>query len=222
MSYIYVFDAYGTLFDVHSAVARFSVEIGGHAAQMSDMWRLKQLEYTWTRTLMGEYCDFGALTAQALDYAAARFGGISASLREKLLSAYERLDAYPDAEPALRKLKEKGARTAILSNGTPDMLESAVHSAGLSGLIDRVLSVDAVRSFKTAPQAYALVDEAFSIARNAISFQSSNRWDIAGATKFGFRTVWINRAGHPAEYSDLPPSAVVRGLDGLLTLYSQP
>ena len=218
MKYIYVFDAYGTLFDVHSAVARVKAEIGPHAEPMSELWRIKQLEYTWTRTLMGEYRDFRELTAQALDYAAARFGGMPAELREKLLSAYERLDAYPDAAPTLRKLKEKGAQTAILSNGTPDMLDSAVQSAGLGELIERVLSVDAVRRFKTGPETYALVDQAFDVPRTAISFQSSNRWDIAGAQKFGFRTVWINRAGHPDEYADLPPSAVLRSLDGLLTL----
>jgi 2-haloacid dehalogenase len=218
MNDIYVFDAYGTLFDVHSAVARFKGEIGTHAEPMSEMWRVKQLEYTWTRTLMREYRDFRAVTAEALDYAAARFGGVSASLREKLLAAYERLDAYPEAVPALRKLKEKGATTAILSNGTSGMLKSAVQSAGLAGLIDRILSVDVVHRFKTAPETYALVDEAFGTTRDAISFQSSNRWDIAGATKFGFRTVWINRAGHPDEYADLPPSAILRSLEGLLTL----
>jgi 2-haloacid dehalogenase len=109
MNDIYVFDAYGTLFDVHSAAARFKHEIGEHAEPMSEMWRIKQLEYAWTRTLMREYRDFRELTAQALDYAAARFGGISASLRAKLLSVYERLDAYPDAVPTLRKLKEESA-----------------------------------------------------------------------------------------------------------------
>jgi 2-haloacid dehalogenase len=218
MTYVYVFDAYGTLFDVHSAVARYRAEIGAHAEQMSEIWRAKQLEYTWTRTLMGEYRDFRVLTAQALDYAAARFAGISSRLREKLLAAYERLDAYPDAAPALRTLKEKGAQTAVLSNGTPEMLDDAVQSAGLAGLLDRILSVDAVRQFKTAPEAYALVDQAFGVSRPSISFQSSNRWDIAGAAKFGFRTVWINRPGHPDEYADLPPDATLKSLEALQAL----
>jgi 2-haloacid dehalogenase len=218
MKYVYVFDAYGTLFDVHSAVARHRGEIGAHAEQMSELWRIKQLEYAWTRTLMGEYRDFRVLTAQALEYAAARVGGISAGLREKLIAAYEELDAYADAAPVLRALKEKGAETAILSNGTPDMLDNAVHSAGLAGLIDRILSVDAVRKFKTAAEAYALVDQAFGERRDAISFQSSNRWDIAGAAKFGFRTVWINRAGNPDEYADLPPTATVQSLEALRAL----
>ncbi len=218
MKYVYVFDAYGTLFDVHSAVARYKSEIGEHAERMSELWRVKQLEYTWTRTLMSEYRDFRTLTAQALDYAAARFGGISPALREKLLAAYEKLDAYPDVEPVLRKVKDEGARTAILSNGTPGMLKSAVDSAGLAALLDAVLSIDAVGRFKTAPETYALVGEAFNIPPSAVSFQSSNRWDVAGAQKFGFRTVWINRAGLPDEYPDLPPSAALRSLDGLLTL----
>ena len=218
MRYIYVFDAYGTLFDVHSAIARFRSDIGEHAESMSDIWRTKQLEYTWTRTLMGEYRDFRVLTADALDYAAARFGGISGALRDKLVAAHERLDAFPDVAPTLRKLKDDGAQTAILSNGAPDMLENAVHSAGLSGLIDRILSVDTVRRFKTAPETYSLVDEAFGAPRGAVSFQSSNRWDIAGATKYGFRTVWINRARHAEEYADLPPGVVLANLEGLLTL----
>jgi 2-haloacid dehalogenase len=218
MKYVYVFDAYGTLFDVHSAVARHRAEIGAHADQISEMWRVKQLEYTWTHTLMGEYRDFRVLTAQALDYAAARFGGISAGSRANLIAAYERLDAYPDAARALRALKEKGAQTAILSNGTPEMLENAVRHAGLTGLLDRILSVDAVHKFKTAPEAYALVDGAFGVSHESISFQSSNRWDVAGAAKFGFRTVWINRAGHPDEYADLPPDATLQSLEALPAL----
>jgi 2-haloacid dehalogenase len=218
MRYTYVFDAYGTLFDVHSAVARFRSEIGEHATSISEMWRVKQLEYSWTRTLMGEYRDFRALTAESLDYAAARFGGISEGLSDKLVSAYEQLDPYPDAVSVLRALKDKGVSTAILSNGTPDMLDSGVQNGGLAGLVDRILSVDEVRHFKTAPEAYALVDQAFGVPRSTVSFQSSNRWDIAGASKFGFRTVWINRAGHPDEYPDLPPNAVLKSLDALPAL----
>ncbi|GAC1330640.1 MAG: haloacid dehalogenase type II [Beijerinckiaceae bacterium] len=218
MNYIYVFDAYGTLFDVHSAVARFRGEVGEEAERLSELWRTKQLEYTWTRTLMHEYRDFRALTEAALDFAAARCGGISADLRKKLLSAYERLDAYPDAAPVLQAVKQRGAETAILSNGTPAMLESAVRSAGLDGLVDRVFSVDTVRRFKTAPETYALVAQAYGGKREAISFQSSNRWDVAGATKFGFRTVWINRAGNPDEYADLPPAATLTSLAELPAL----
>jgi 2-haloacid dehalogenase len=214
---VYVFDAYGTLFDVHAAVARHAGDVGPNAARLSEVWRNKQLEYTWARSLAGApYRDFRELTAQALDYAAAvTTGGLDAALRAKLLAAYDTLDAFADARPALTFLKEAGAKLAILSNGSPDMLASAVGAAGFDGLFDAVLSVDALRVFKTSPSVYALAAERFGVPPASISFQSSNRWDIAGARLFGFRAVWINRAGLPDEYADLPPVAVLRGLDEL-------
>ena len=216
---IYVFDAYGTLFDVHSAVARHrqapGEALGERAQALSDLWRVKQLEYTWTRSLMGSYRDFRALTAEALDFAAARFGGISPDLRAKLLDAYETLDAFPDAAPALKALKARGCATAILSNGTPAMLETAMGSAGLKDLIDACISVDAAGIFKTAPEAYRLASDHFGVEPGAISFQSSNRWDIAGAARFGFETVWINRTGQPDEYGDLAPGRVLASLADL-------
>lgn len=214
---VYVFDAYGTLFDVHAAVARHAGEFGPGAARLSEVWRNKQLEYTWVRSLAGApYRDFRELTAQALDYAAAvTTGGLEPALRAKLLAAYDTLDAFADARPALEALKKAGASLAILSNGSPDMLESAVSAAGFDGLFDAVLSVDALKVFKTSPSVYALAAERFGVPPACISFQSSNRWDIAGARLFGFRAVWINRAGLPDEYADLPPAAVLRGLDEL-------
>lgn len=212
---IYVFDAYGTLFDVHSAVARHRALAGPEADRLSDLWRTKQLEYTWTRSLMGAYRDFMALTEEALDFAAARCGGISAEAREKLLSAYETLDAFPDVAPALTALKARGAKLVILSNGTPAMLASAVRSAGLADLLDPSLSVDDVGVFKTDVRAYELVGARYGCAPAQVSFQSSNRWDVAGAAKFGFRTVWINRSKAPDEYRDFPPAAVLDGLAGL-------
>ena len=213
---IYVFDAYGTLFDVHSAVARHRDAIGAQADRVSEIWRAKQLEYTWTRTMMGAYRDFRALTEEALDFAAGRCGGISPDIRARLLEAYERLDAFPDVKPALAALKQSGARTAILSNGTPSMLANAMESAGIAPLIDACLSVDPLRAFKTTPAVYALVTEKFGCAPADVSFQSSNRWDLAAAVKFGFRGVWINRTGQPDEYSDLPPARVLPDLAGLL------
>jgi len=215
-SSIYVFDAYGTLFDVHSAVARHRDAVGANAAQISDLWRVKQLEYTWTRTLMGAYRDFRELTAQALDFAAARHGGIGAGVRKSLLDAYETLDAYPDVKPALAALKASGAQTAILSNGTPDMLASAVASAGIGDLLDATLSIDEVAAYKTVPEAYELVVGQFGCKPREVSFQSSNRWDVAGAVKYGFRGVWINRTGQPGEYADLAPERTLPGLAGLL------
>ena len=212
---VYVFDAYGTLFDVHSAVARHRDAIGERADRLSDLWRTKQLEYTWTRSLMGAYRDFRALTAEALDHAAARCGGLADDLRTHLLSAYEALDAFPDAAPALAALKAAGHATAILSNGSPAMLDNAVRSADLAGLIDACLSVDAIQIYKTAPQAYQLALDRFGVKPGEVSFQSSNRWDIAGAARFGFHTVWINRSGLPDEYPDLAPDRILPSLTGL-------
>ncbi len=215
---LYVFDAYGTLFDVHSAVARHRALVGAEADRLSDIWRTKQLEYTWTRSLMGAYRDFAALTEEALDFAAARCGGISAEAREKLLSAYETLDAFPDVAPTLKALKARGAKLVILSNGTPAMLDSAVRSAGLADLLDTSISVAEVGVFKTDFRVYERVGARYGVAPGAVSFQSSNRWDIAGAVKFGFRSVWINRGKAPDEYRDMRPAATLDGLAGLLTL----
>ena len=212
----YVFDAYGTLFDVHSAVARHRDAIGPQADRLSQMWRTKQLEYTWTRTLMGAYRDFRVLTAEALDFAAGQCGGISPPVRAALLEAYERLEAYDDVKPALEALKAAGAQTAILSNGTPAMLASAMNFAGIAGLVDACLSVDALGAFKTVPAVYALATRRLGVGPADISFQSSNRWDVAGAVRFGCHGVWINRTGQPDEYADLAPERVLSGLGGLL------
>lgn len=211
----YVFDAYGTLFDVHSAVARHRDAIGPRADTLSDLWRAKQLEYTWTRTLMGAYRDFRELTAMALDFAAARNGGIPAETRADLLAAYETLDAFGDVVPTLRALRAAGARTAILSNGSPAMLTAAVGAAGIGDLLDATISVDELRRFKTDPDVYRLVERHLGVPPADVSFQSSNRWDIAGAVKFGFRGVWINRSGQPDEYADLPPARALASLAGL-------
>jgi 2-haloacid dehalogenase len=213
---VYVFDAYGTLFDVHSAVARHRGAVGPKADVLSETWRTKQLEYAWTRTLMGRYRDFWALTEEALDVAAARVGGLAPELRVLLLDAYLELAAYPEVAGVLTALRARGAKTAILSNGSPDMLDAAISAAGLAPLLDAALSVDPLRLFKTDPRAYALVGERFGAAPHEVSFQSSNRWDVAGAAAFGFRTVWINRAGAPDEYADLPPERVLDSLGGLL------
>lgn len=214
---VYVFDAYGTLFDVHSAVARHRAAIGPEADRLSALWRTKQLEYTWTRSLMSRYRDFWALTEEALDFGiAATAVNVAAELRDDLLDAYRTLDAYPEVPGVLAVLKARGAATAILSNGTPKMLGAAIEAAGIGDLLDAVLSVDPLKLFKTAPRAYGLVGERFGCEPEEVSFQSSNRWDIAGASAFGFRTVWINRPGAPDEYGDLPPDRVLSGIDGLL------
>jgi 2-haloacid dehalogenase len=213
---IHVFDAYGTLLDVHSAVRRLAGRIGPQAAALSELWRAKQLEYCWVRTLAGApFRDFEALTREALDHALARFPAEDGTVRDGLLAAYERLDAFPEAAAALNEMRRRGGRTAILSNGTSAMLARALEASGLAPLIDRTLSVDAARRFKTAPEAYRLVTAATGCAPSEVSFYSSNRWDIAGAAMAGFRAVWINRPGDPEEYPDCPPDRVVRSLEEL-------
>jgi 2-haloacid dehalogenase len=211
----FVFDAYGTLFDVHAAIARHRAAAGPDADRFSEVWRAKQLEYTWTLTLAGSYLDFWTLTERALDYAFARFPAVDKVLKPKLLDAYLTLDAFPDARAVLRDLKARGETTAILSNGSPKMLSAAVAAAGID--LDAVLSVDAIRIYKPRPEVYALVADRFKLAPADIVFVSSNRWDVMGATAFGFRTAWINRTGMPEEYEPAP-AAVLADLGGLMAL----
>jgi len=213
----YVFDAYGTLFDVHAAVRRHAEAIGPDGQLLSDIWRAKQLEYSWVRSLMGAYVDFWQLTEQALDFALARVPSADPSLRTQLLEAYWRLDCYPEVPFVLKALKASGARLAILSNGSQAMLDSAVKSAALDQILDDVFSVDTVRRFKTDPSVYDMVTTSWRLYPDAVSFQSSNRWDVAGAAKAGFRTVWINRSNQPDEYRDLPPGLILPSLEGLVT-----
>jgi len=201
----YVFDAYGTLFDVHAAIARHRTAAGPEAERFSEIWRSKQLEYTWTLTLAGRYVDFWTLTERALDYTFARVASVDRALRPQLLDAYLKLDAFADARTALRDLKARGARLAILSNGSPRMLAAAVEAAGFSGLFDAVLSVDAIRRYKPRPEVYALVTDALAVGASDAAFVSSNRWDVMGAVSFGFNAFWVNRARMPDEYADLAP-----------------
>jgi len=215
----FVFDAYGTLFDVHAAIARHRDAAGPDAGRFSEIWRTKQLEYAWMLSAAGHYADFWTLTERALDHAFARVPTVDRALRATLLDAYFRLDAFPDARAALAALKAKGARTAILSNGNPHMLAAAVEAAGLGADLDAVLSVDAIRIYKPRPEVYALVTDAFELAPAEVAFVSSNRWDVMGATAFGFKCVWVNRAGMPEEYADFAPVAVVRDLSALQSQY---
>lgn len=214
----YVFDAYGTLFDFHAAVTRHNAAIGPDAAQFSEVWRQKQLEYTWTLTLAGRYEEFWTLTQRALDHCFERFPSVDRGLRDALLGAYLKLDAYPDARTLLAALKARGERTAILTNGSPAMIASAVEAAGLNDLLDAVFSVDAVKMFKPRPEVYTLVTRNFACQPSEVVFVSSNRWDAFGATAFGFRTVWINRTKAPDEYPGFPPAAVVTSLSGVLSV----
>lgn len=211
----YVFDAYGTLFDVHAAVRKHAADAGPDGQLLSEIWRAKQLEYSWVRTLMGNYVDFWQLTEQALDFAFARVPSVDAALKTELLEAYWHLDCYEEVPRVLRALKDGGSRVAILSNGSPEMLDAAVKSAALDGVLDDVFSVDPIEKFKAVPEVYDMVTTAWRLYPDAVSFQSSNRWDIAGAKKFGFRTVWINRASQPDEYRDFSADAILPSLEGL-------
>ena len=215
---VYVFDAYGTLFDVHAAIGRHRSEAGPDADRFSEIWRTKQLEYTWTMTLAGQYLDFWTLTERALDYAFARVPSVDRALRDKLLEAYLSLDAFPDARAALGLLKNRGLRVAILSNGSPRMLTAAANASGLGELLDGVLSVDALRMYKPRPEVYALATDRFGIGPQEAAFISSNRWDVMGAAAFGFHPIWVNRTRMPEEYADRPPDRVVHDLATLPSL----
>lgn len=214
----YVFDAYGTLFDVHAAIARHRAAAGPEAERCSEIWRTKQLEYTWTLTLAGRYVDFWTLTERALDYALARVPSVDRSLRPQLLDAYLKLDAFADARATLTDLKKRGGALAILSNGSPRMLTAAIDASGMAGLFDAALSVDSVRAYKPRPEVYALVTERFNIKPEDVLFVSSNRWDVMGASSFGFGTVWLNRTRMPNEYDDSAPLREISELAALPTL----
>lgn len=199
----YVFDAYGTLFDVHSAVARHADQIGSKATSLSQLWRAKQLEYTWVRSLMQEYRDFEQVTADSLDFALSAYSLDNPSLRQDLLAAYEKLSLYPEVRMTLNRLRDHKCKTAILSNGTLKMLRAAVEHSAIEDLIDTIISVDELKIYKPASQIYRLCTDYFEVMPHDISFQSSNRWDIAGAKRFGFHCVWVNRTNQPDEYSNL-------------------
>lgn len=215
MTGVYAFDLYGTLLDVHSAVARLAERVGPEAAAVSQLWRTKQLEYAFVRGLAGRSVDFDAVTAAGLDYALAVHPPADLGVRADLLRAYRRLDAYPDAAPVLEALRTAGARTCVLSNGDPDALADALAAAGLDARLDAVLSASAAGTFKTAPAVYQLALDRFDVAAEAVTFVSSNRWDVAGARAFGFRPIWVNRTGAPDEYPDLPPHRVIDALGAL-------
>lgn len=197
-----VFDAYGTLFDVTAAARRAGA---GNAAlaqswpALAENWRRKQLEYSWLRTISGAYADFATVTADALDWAMEAQGLNDPDLREELLALYDALDPFPEVAETLARLSERGMRLAILSNGSPAMLASAVDAAGLSGAFEAVLSVDSLRMFKPQAAVYALVGARLGTAPQQVLFASSNGWDIAGAARFGFHTAWVNRAAAPQD-----------------------
>lgn len=217
-----IFDAFGTLFDVHSPARELAPQLGENFEAFSALWRQKQLEYSWLRSLMRRHADFAQVTEEALDYALAAFGHAkNARVRSELLSLYQRLKAYPDAVLMLDSLSRKNMRTGILSNGSPQMLHAAVVSAGLESLLDEVLSVEEVQVFKPDPRVYALALDRFGIRDpGEVVFVTSNPWDAHGAASFGFRVIRVNRNGLADENLPGKVSAHVKSLSEIPALLS--
>jgi 2-haloacid dehalogenase len=215
---ICVFDAYGTLFDFNSAVARHRDAIGPKADSLAEMWRSKQVQYTWLRNSMGAYASFWQVTGEALDHCLAAHGITDPAVREKLMNAYLALDPFPEVPAMLDRLQRAGLRLAILSNGNPEMLDPMVAASGLADRFEAVLSVDAVGVYKVAPDAYRLVEARCGVKPDKVCFLSSNCWDAHGAAHFGFRTVWTNRAGAPDDNLPGKPVAEIRDLSYLPAL----
>lgn len=216
----YMFDAYGTLFDVHSAIVQAGQPLGAQAPAFSALWRQKQLEYTWTYTLMGLAGDpalnFEGLTARALNFTIEKFGINPPGMRDALLAAYQTLAAFPDVIPALTDLRNAGHSTAIFTNGTANWITAAMNAAGLTPLINTVVTVEPVGRFKPEVVVYEHARQAVGAGAPAdVVFVSSNRWDVAGAARYGFTPVWVNRTGQPAEYTGLDPIVLVGDLSGL-------
>ncbi len=209
-----VFDAYGTLFDVHSAVAQHSVRLVD-ATAVSTLWRTKQLQYTWLRTLMGRYVEFWQVTGDALDFALETHQVNDSSLREDLMQAYLELSCYPEVPLALKALCQRGIRCAILSNGSPAMLAAAVENAELVDRFSAVISVDPIQIYKPDPRVYQMAVDELQLEPAQIAFQSSNAWDAVGAAAFGFQVVWVNRFGQQPERLGVQGAAELKSLESL-------
>ncbi len=213
-----VFDAYGTLFDVGAAARNAATQPGREklaekAAELAEHWRLKQLQYSWLRAVTGDYTSFWEVTQNGLDWALEKTGlDGDMELREVLLALYWELSAYKEVPMMLAKLKAAGKKTAILSNGSPDMLEGAVDFAGIGIYLDAVISVEDVGIFKPAPKVYELVEQQMGCTRDEVLFVSSNGWDAACATGFGFQTAWVNRAGEPMDRLPWTPAHTLSDL----------
>lgn len=212
-----IFDAYGTLFDVNAAARLAAKEprfaaLGAVWPQVARDWRAKQLQYTWLRAIADRHCDFWQVTQDGLDWALEAAGLDDSALRDRLLALYRELPAFAEAPAMLAALRARGTACAILSNGSPDMLAAAVGSAGIADSLDAVLSVEAVGVFKPHARVYDLVGAQFGCASDQVLFVSSNGWDAAGAAGYGFRTVWVNRAGDPVDRLYATPHHIIPDL----------
>jgi len=213
-----VFDAYGTLFDVHSAVGALQQQIGPQYSQLSAAWRRRQLEYTWLYSLMGEHRNFWELTSDALHVSLRELNLDANALHAPLMQAYLKLDAFAEVTTVLRVLKQADLQTAILTNGNPEMIQSAVSNSGIGPWIDQQLSVEAVGIFKPDARVYQLAVDKLGVPAEQIAFLSSNAWDASGAAHFGFRVAWVNRYSQPSEALPGTPSAMLDTLEGLPAL----
>lgn len=217
-----IFDAYGTIFDFASAAARCPDIPQGHRAALTALWRDKQLQYTWLRALQGRYVDFEQVTGDSLAFALDSLGIREAGLHERMMQLYRTLSVFEEVPGVLRTLRTAGFSTAILSNGSPSMLESVVSAAGLSQLFDAVLSVDAVGTFKTHPSVYQYALDQLGLSAAQVSFQSSNAWDAYAASDFGMRVVWCNRYDQRRERLPGSPDHEIRTLAELPALLVPP
>ncbi|MFT6675322.1 MAG: 2-haloacid dehalogenase [Sulfitobacter sp.] len=219
-----VFDAYGTLFDVAAAARQAALEpdfaaIKNDWPQIADHWRLKQLQYSWLRAVTGAHTDFWEVTQNGLDWALEKAGhGGNPALRERLLALYWELQAYPEVPAMLAALKAAGLNTAILSNGSPQMLQGAVDSAAIGDVLDVSLSVESVGIFKPDARVYDLVGQHFGCTKDEVLFVSSNGWDAGAATGYGFTTAWVNRAGDPVDRLPWHPAHLLSDLTGIPAL----
>ena len=214
---ICIFDAYGTLFDVTSATRIVANEeeyssFPNHSVKVSNSWRIKQLEYSWLRNIMHEYIDFWQITKDALDFALEENQIKNEKLRQRLLDVYWNLSAYPEAQDVLTTLKANNIQTGILSNGSKQMLNSAVVSANLKNYLDKIISIDGIEIYKPDPKVYEMVLDQFNCKKEEVLFISSNGWDIAGASKFGFTTLWINRNLIPKDRLTFMPNKITNNL----------
>ncbi|HVB81538.1 MAG TPA: haloacid dehalogenase type II [Candidatus Binataceae bacterium] len=210
-----VFDAYGTLFDYASAASRCDDVLGAKLGPLNALWREKQLQYTWLRSLEGKHADFWQVTGDALDFALETLDLASEDLRIRLMNLYLTLEAFPEVSVTLRRLKDAGLKTAILSNGAPKMLAAAVENSKLGPLLDAVLSVEEVGIYKPHPKVYQLAVDRLGIPPAAIAFQSANAWDAFAASAFGMRAVWCNRYGQRRERLPGNPDREISSLTDL-------
>jgi len=205
-----VFDAYGTLFDVNAAAQHCAADLGDKWLPLAELWRGRQLQYTWLRSLMENYADFWQVTGEALDFAMEALEIDDAALRDRLMELYLQLDAYPEVSSVLQRLRAGGMKTAILSNGSPKMLAAAVANAGIGGSLDAVISVDSIKIYKTAPPVYQMAVDQLGVPASEICFQSSNAWDAHAASNFGFKVVWVNRFGQARERLPGKPDVLLK------------